>query len=108
MRFSLFRKTAHQTFTHIPIYYDEGEERIKNAEDNAKVERGEKRDSNYKDTIKGSMRRFAHQHQSAAAFARNEKKRSNVRIVVILSILFAVAYLLLAHTETFIEAFMKR
>ena len=108
MKFSLFRKTPHQRFNHIPIYYNEAEERLKELEENAKVDMGEKKSTDYHDTMKGSMRRFQHNHQSASTFARNEKKRSNVRIIVILSILFLMAYLLWTYTDTFVEAFIKR
>lgn len=108
MKFSLFRRTQHKTFNHIPIYYDEAAERRKEMERNANPEAGEKKTTDYHDTMKGSMRRFQHNHQSATSFANNEKKRSNVRIVIILSILFLVAYLLWTYTDTFVEAFIKR
>lgn len=108
MKFSLFKRTQHKTFNHIPIYYDEAQERIKEIEENAKVDMGEKKSTDYHDTMKGSMRRFQHNHQSATNFANNEKKRSNLRIIVILAILFFMAYLLWNYTDTFVEAFMKR
>lgn len=108
MRFSIFRRTPNQRFNHIPIYYDPNKERLEELEANAKVDLGVKKKTDYHETMKGSMHRYAHQHRSATTFANNEKKKSNIRIVVILSILFGVAYLLLKHTETFVEAFMKR
>lgn len=109
MKFSLFRKTSHKTFQHIPIYYDKDEERRKELERNAKIDlgQGDKKAGDYHVTLKGSMRRFEHQHQSAVNFSRNEKKRSNVRIVVILAILFLMVYLLWNYTDTFVEAFIK-
>ena len=108
MKLSLFRKTQHKRFNHIPIYYNESEERIKEMEENARVELGEKKTSDYHETLKGSMRRYSHQHQSGVHFAHAEKRRSNIRIAVILIILFLMAYLLLNYTDTFIEAFIKR
>lgn len=108
MKFSIFKRSHHKTFNHIPIYYNEGEERIKEIEENAKVDLGEKKKSDYHDTMKGSMRRFQHNHISATSFANKEKKRSNVRIIVILGILFLMAYLLWTHTDTFVEAFITR
>lgn len=108
MKLSLFRKTQHKTFNHIPIYYNESEERIKEMEENARVEQGEKKTSDYHETLKGSMRRYSHQHQSGVHFAQSEKRRSNIRIAVILIILFLMAYLLWNYTDTFIEAFIKR
>lgn len=115
MKLSLFKRTQHKTFHHIPIYYDEKAERMKEMERQAKVELAEEQtDSqgedtrNYRERLKGSMRRFEHQHQSTVHFASNQKRRSNLRIIVIMSILFLVAYLLWTHTETFVQAFMKR
>lgn len=108
MKLALFRKTQHKKFNHIPIYYSESEERIKEMEENARVEQGVKKQSDYHETLKGSMRKFSHQHQSGVHFAQSEKRRSNIRIVIILLILFLVAYLLWNHTDTFVEAFIKR
>lgn len=107
MKFAFFSKPQHKTFNHIPIYYDEREERIKEMEEKAKEGTGEKKGSDYHASIKGSMRRYQQNHTSTANFASSEKKRSNIRIIVILSILFLLAYLLWQHTDTFIEAFLK-
>lgn len=107
MKFSIFKRTKHKTFTHIPIYYNEKEEHIKDLEKQALAEMDEDKNRDYHETMKGSMRKFQHNHQSAVNFASNEKKRSNVRIIVILSILFLMAYLLWNYTDTFVEAFMK-
>lgn len=113
MKFSLFKRTQHKTFQHIPIYYNEKEERIREMERQAQLELQQERkqkgedDGNYRDRIKGSMRRFEHQHQSAVHFASNQKKRSNLRIIIIISILLLVAYLLWNYTETFVQAFMR-
>ena len=108
MKLSLFKKTQHKQFNHIPIYYNEREERIKEMEENAHVDQSTKKDRDYHETLKGSMRRYNHQHQSGVHFAQSEKRRSNIRIAVILIILFLLAYLLWNHTETFVEAFIKR
>lgn len=107
MRFSLFKRVQHKTFTHIPIYYDEKKERLKEMEESARAEQGEKRSTDYHDRMKGSMRRYQHNHRSAAHFVHMEKRRSALRVIVILAILFSVAYLLWKHTETFVEAFLK-
>lgn len=108
MKLSLFKRTQHKQFHHIPIFYNEKEERIKEMEEKAKAELNKNEPKDYHKTMKGSMRRFEHNHQSAVNFANLQKKRSNVRIIVILTILFMVAYLLWNYTDTFIEAFMKR
>jgi len=114
MKFSLFKRTQHKTFHHIPIYYNEKEERIKEMERQAQIELAEEEakkkgedPGNYRERIKGSMRRYEHQHQSTVHFSNHQKRRSNLRVIVILSILFLVAYLLWTHTETFVQAFMK-
>ena len=107
MKFSIFKRTQHKTFTHIPIYYNEKEEHIKDLEEEARVEKSEEKSTDYHETMKGSMRKFEHNHQSAVNFSSNQRKRSNVRIIVILSILFIMAYLLLNYTDTFIEVFVK-
>ncbi len=108
MKLSLFRKTQHKTFYHIPIYYNESEEKIKKIEKNAKTEIDKPKEKNYDETIKGSMHKYDHQHRSGVHFAKSEKKRSNIRIVIILTILFMVAYLLWNYTETFVQAFIER
>ena len=108
MKFAIFRRTHNKKFHHIPIYYNEADELIKEMEENANVDKGIKKSTDYHETIKGSMRRFQHNHISAASFAKNEKKRSNMRIIVILAILFSLAYLLWTHTDTFVEAFITR
>lgn len=110
MKFSLFRKTEHKTFTHVPIYYNEKEEERKERERNAQIELGEERettDDDYTNRMKGSMRRYAHQHQSATQFSRLQKKQSNLRVVIILAILFFILYLLWKYTDAFIQFFMR-
>lgn len=107
MKFSLFKRAQHKKFHHVPIYYDERKEKLKDIEDRAKAELGQETDSTYQDRIKGSMRRYETNHRTMASMADKEKKRSNIRIIVILGILFLVAYLLWTHTDTFIEAFIK-
>ncbi len=114
MKLSLFKRTQHKTFNHIPIYYNEKEERIKEMERQAQIELQQEQgksnnnsEGSYRDRIKGSMRRYEHQHQSAVHFASNQKRRSNLRIIIIISILFLVAYLLWNYTETFVQAFMR-
>ena len=114
MKFSLFRRTQHKTFNHIPIYYNEKEDRIKEMERQAQIEMQEQKgqkpadDAGYRDRIKGSMRRYDHQHQSAVHFASNQRKKSNLRVFFLIVILLMVAYLLWTHTDTFIQAFLSR
>lgn len=109
MKFSLSRRTAHKTFSHIPIYYNEADERQKEREKNANIDlgKGDKKPSDYHTTMKGSMRKYSHQHQSAAHFASMQKKQSNIRVIIILVILLFAGYLLWEYTDTFIEIFLK-
>ena len=109
MKFTFFSRAQHKTFQHIPIYYNEKEERIKELERQAQIELQQKPedDGNYRDRIKGSMRRYDHQHKSAVHFVSNQKRRANVRVAFIIAILIILAYFLWTHTDTFIQAFMK-
>lgn len=109
MKFSLFRRTSHKTFSHIPIYYDEVDETRKDRERKAQIDlgKGDKKTTDYHVTMKGSMRKYDHQHQSAAHFTSSQKKQSNLRIVIILAILFLMAYLLWNYTDTIFEVFLK-
>jgi hypothetical protein len=114
MKFSMFKRTPHQRFNHIPIYYSEQEERRKELVKSAEkefVKEEEKKDEeagDYHNRLKGSMKRYAHQHQSASAFTKSQSKRSNIRIVAILAGLFLMAYLLLRYTNTFVETFISK
>lgn len=83
-----FGKYKHKKFNYIPRYYDpqkeDLEERIRNIERKMGVKEGEA----YRPTIrKGQMTNYFNWK------TRKSQKRSNIRLIVILLVLFFIAYL---------------
>ena len=85
---SFFGKYKHKKFNYIPRYYDpqkeDLEERIRSIEREMGVKEGEA----YRPTIrKGQMGNYFNRK------TRKSQKRSNIRLIVILLVLFFIAYL---------------
>ncbi len=92
-----FTKLArHRVFQHDPIYYDEKKENSQERERRIKSELGllddTEKESGYSGRIKGGMRRRV---SSNFDVARSEKKRSNVRLIIILILLFILGLYLI-------------
>lgn len=83
-----FKLPKYNEFNYIPRYYDPEKEARQERLKKLKQEKGEFDDSEYTPLIKGQMRRF---HRSA----KREKKVSNLRLLVILILLFLAFYYLL-------------
>lgn len=96
-----FAKTArHRTFNHTPIYYDEAKEEREARAREIKNELGieqEEDERSIENRIRGKMKRKIAGHFDVV---RKEKKRSNLRLaVIIIGLLMAFYYLLMSSTE---------
>ncbi|MCK4661898.1 MAG: hypothetical protein KAT68_03455 [Bacteroidales bacterium] len=86
-----FKIPKHRQFNYIPRYYDERKEAMEERLKRAKRENGEGNDKEpYKPNIRGQMRGY---------FKKNikEKKQSNIRLLVILLVLFLISYYLIFY-----------
>lgn len=85
MKFIFTRVAKHRTFHHEPIYYneekEEREERIRRAKEELGILTDEEKETGYADRIRGGMRRRIKPHYEVV---RSSKRKSNLRLVVIL------------------------
>ncbi len=106
MKFTFVKTTRHRTFHHTPIYYDEAkeerEERARRIKDELGIEQEEDTRST-EDRIKGKMRRKIATHFDVA---RKEKRKSNLRLIVILIGLMIAFYYLFSTSKEWIMHFM--
>jgi hypothetical protein len=93
MRFTFLKVARHRTFHHEPIYYDEAKEKREERERQAKEELGllteEEKNSGFADRIRGGFNRRIKPHYEVS---RQVKRRSNIRLIIILLALMALAY----------------
>lgn len=96
MKFIFTKVARHRVFQHDPIYYDEKKEERKEREHRIKEELGllsdEEKETGYAERIKGGMRRRI---KSNYEVARSAKRRSNLRLVIILIILMVIGFYLI-------------
>ena len=87
---SFFKIPKHRTFNFVPRYYNERKEKLEERIRSAEQELGIKReDEVYQPRItRGSMRGYIHKSSV-------DKKKSSIRLFVILGILLLVVYLML-------------
>ncbi|MCW3806453.1 hypothetical protein [Plebeiibacterium marinum] len=106
MRFTLIKTARHRTFHHNPIYYDEAKEerddRNRRIRDELGLEQEEDNRSN-EDRIRGKMRRKIQTHFDVA---RKEKRKSNLRLIVILIGLMIAFYYLFNTSKEWIMHYM--
>ena len=93
LRFSFFKTPRHRKFDFPTRYYDadkeELEERIKQAQAEVDAERGvENEEGVYVSRIKGQIRKQSHRR------SRRMQKQSNLRLLIIIAALVALAYYL--------------
>ena len=93
MGFYLFRIPKPRRFEHIPIYYDESKERLKEMQRQADLEAGKRSNDNYVPNIKGKFRK--NWHNTVNSSARDEKRKSNIRLIAIVIVLFFIAWLII-------------
>ncbi len=88
MKFTFTKTARHRVFQHDPIYYDEKKEQREERERRIRGELGLLDENNeksaYADRIKGGMRRRIKSHYEVT---RSAKRRSNLRLIIILIIL---------------------
>ena len=108
MKFTFSKVARHRVFQHDPIYYDEKKEKREERERQIKEELGllsdEEKDVRYADRIRGSMRRRMKSHFEVN---RSEKKRSNLRLVIILIILMVIGLYLIQGGMEWMETFLS-
>lgn len=86
---NFFRIQKNKTFNYTPRYYDERKEKLQERIRQIELEMGMKKDGDYKPSIsKGSIRGQIKKN------ARRADKKSNIRLFIILIVLFALAYIL--------------
>ncbi len=106
MRFTFIKTARHRTFSHTPIYYDEAKEERDERARRVKEELGlelEEDNRSTEERIKGKMRRKIHGNFDVA---RKEKKRSNLRLAIILIGLFILFYYLFLSSTEWILKYM--
>jgi len=107
MKFTFSKVARHRVFQHDPIYYDEKKEESQERERRIKSELGlldnAEKESGYSGRIKGGMRRRV---SSNFDVARSEKKRSNLRLIIILIALFALGLYLVESGMEWLNAYL--
>lgn len=97
MKFSFIKLPQHRKFNIEPIYYDAAKEERKERERNIRMELGlkpleEKEGTHYRSHLKGKMGRRTKGHFEVA---RSARKKSNIRLIIILIALMVFFYYLL-------------
>nr|WP_321406931.1 hypothetical protein [uncultured Carboxylicivirga sp.] len=107
MKFTFTRVARHRVFQHDPIYYDEQKERREERERRIREELGmlteEEKDSGYAQRIKGGMRRRMKSHYEVS---RSAKRKSNIRLVIILVILMIIGYYIVESDMDWLKLFL--
>ncbi|PZX19193.1 hypothetical protein LX69_00860 [Breznakibacter xylanolyticus] len=110
MRITLFKLPSHRVFNHIPIYYDEVKEEQKERERRIKDELGidgseaEMNRSAIEGRIRGKMRG---RRESMFNVTRKEKNKSNIRLIIIIFILMALAYYMYSTSREWLDLITK-
>ena len=97
MKFSFIKLPQHRKFDITPIYYDAAKEERKERERNIRMELGlnpldEEEAGQFRNRLKGKMSRRI---KGNFEVARSARKKSNIRLVIILIALMALFYYLL-------------
>ena len=107
MKYTFTKLARHRTFQHTPIYYDEAkeerQERIRQAKEELGILSDEEKETGYKDRIRGGMRRRIKPHYEVS---RSIKKRSNLRLVVILIALMILGFYLIQEGMKWLTDFL--
>lgn len=106
MKFTFSKVARHRVFQHDPIYYDEKKEKREERERRIKEELGllsdKEKEEGYADRIRGGMRRRMKSHYEVT---RSEKRRSNLRLVIILIALMILGVYLVQEGMAWMETF---
>lgn len=106
MKFTFIKTAPHRTFNHNPIYYDAAKEEREKRNNRIKSELGQEVENDQEsigDRVKGQMRRKI---QGNYEVVRKEKKRSNIRLAIILVGLVIFFYYLLMSSAEWILKYM--
>jgi len=107
MKFTFTKLARHRVFQHDPIYYDEKKEQREERERRIREELGllneDEKETGYAGRIKGGMRRRIKSHYEVS---RSEKRRSNLRLVVILIILMILGFYLIESGMEWLHTYM--
>ncbi len=111
MKFSFIKIPRHRVFDHQPIYYDEVKERREERERRIKEEMGldkdDEKDRDYAARIRAGFR-SGHKIKPHYEVTRSIKRKSNIRLVIILVVLILLAqYLVKSGEEWYIQFFAK-
>jgi len=106
MKFTFVKTTRHRTFHHQPIYYDEMKDEREDRARRIKSELGIEQEEDSRTTeerVKGKMRRKIQTHFEVT---RKEKRKSNLRLAIILIGLVMLFYYLLVSSSEWILKYM--
>ena len=96
MRFTFIKIPKHRKFNYDPIYYDPEKEEREARQRQIRQEMGmsveEEKGRGYTERIRGGMRKRIKSHFDVS---RTERKKSNLRLIIILMVLMALFYYLL-------------
>ncbi|MBN2166385.1 MAG: hypothetical protein JW717_08930 [Marinilabiliaceae bacterium] len=108
MKISFFKLPKHRVFQHDPIYYDEKKEKQKQREHEAKKELGllsqNEKEIGFEDRIRGKMRKRISPPFSIAV---RERRKSNIRLLIIIIILMYLAYKLWTSSGEWLDLIIK-
>ncbi len=90
MRIRFFRLSKNKTFDYKPMYYNEEKEELQQRIERAKREAGKSDDGTYVPNIKGQFKPVFDREMR-----RSSQRQSNLRLMVIIAVLFGIAYWLL-------------
>jgi hypothetical protein len=106
MKFTFIKIPQHRKFQYDPIYYNPEKEEKESRERRIRQEMGlsveNQDDRGYTERIRGGMRRRIKSHFEVA---RSERKKSNLRLIIILIALIALFYYLLNSAYEWYEQF---
>jgi len=86
----LFKLPGYKKFSFFPRYYDPQKEELKQRVKNIEDEIRQKENGERAPIIKGQMREYFHRSNTAKI-----KRQSNIRLIVIMAVLFIILYYLL-------------
>ncbi len=106
MKFTFIKTAPHRTFNHNPIYYNAAKEEQEKRHNRIKSELGQEVENDQESIegrVKGQMRRKIQGHFEVV---RKEKRKSNIRLVIILIGLVVFFYYLLMSSSEWILKYM--
>ncbi len=106
MRFTFFKTHQHRVFHYEPIFYDEAKAEMADRKRRIREElglKGEDDGSTHADRIRGKMQRRIQNHFE---ITRKEKRKSTIRLILIVIGLLILFYYLLQSSSEWILKYM--